>query len=237
MAPSSPSRPRPTLALAVVLLVVTTGVAAVATAPAQARAPPQPVCGVCVSFAEPQSVGGAMVDATNSTMTIQVYENGSSHWTARVRLASGSDVLRNGTTRARALDDARLGLLDDPVTRRSHVDGDTLVVSYYVTDAAHRTLGVVRFDAFYASDPPPFVMGGEGSPYPGADRLVLVAPADYRVQGDHGASTNETTVVWHGDSHAQYAGDIDRHAVVSFTRRDAVLPGLRAWLAGLLDSF
>jgi len=238
MAPSTTTFGRRTMAiLLATLLVATAAITAVATVPAAAREPPQPVCGVCVAFAEPQTVDGARIDAANSTMTIHVYENGSSRWTARVQLARGSDALRNETLRTRVLDAVRLGVLEDPAARHSDVDGDTLVVSYRVPRAAHRTIGVLRFDAFYAAGAPPLMMGGEGAPYPGADRLVLVAPTDYRVQGDYGASTNDTTAVWHGDSHAQYAGHIDSDTVVSFTRQDAIFPGLRTWVAEILDSF
>lgn len=80
----------------------------------------------------------------------------------------------------------------------------------------YTTLGVVRFDVFRTRGAPPLASGGEGSPYPGADRLMLHAPATYQVYRSHGAASNETAIVWYSADHKRYAGDINDDQTIAF---------------------
>ncbi len=223
------------------LLVAATVLAA--TGPATARHPPVAACSVCTGIDEAAADHGVSVTHGTTEMTIRVYANASTRWTAHVHLDSGADRLRNDTLRRQIVADA-VGFVDgtDPVYSvverpervRSRVENDTLVVTYWSDDAAHETLGVVRFDAFHASSPLlPFVSGGEGTAYTGADRLVLRAPPGYRVYGSYDTKSNETAVVWRGDSHGPDSGYIDRDTVVTFADPKNPLSWLRVWLARL----
>lgn len=168
-----------------------------------------------------------------SEMTVRVHPNGTATFTARVSLARGAETLRNATLRRAVVRDVGYVIADERRDLRTRIDGRTLVVRYRAV-VAHRSLGVVRFDAFETTGAPPFASGGEGPPYPGADTLVVRAPADHRVAGEYGDSTTDTTVVWHGDGDEQHAGHID-DAVIPFVPRDATLPAVRVRLATLLD--
>ncbi|MFB6077378.1 MAG: hypothetical protein ABEJ80_00190 [Halarchaeum sp.] len=204
-------------------------VVAALAAPAAARAPPRPACGVCTdALDEAAATHGVTVERAHSTLDVEAAANGTSTWTARVRLERGADALRaNDTLRAAVVADARRWtVVDSPRALASRVDGDTLVVTYRAPNTSHVSLGVVRFDAFRAEDPHSLlpVAGGEGTVYPGADRLVLRAPDGYRVHGAYGDRSNASAVVWNG------TGSIDRDTVVSFTRAADPLAGVRAFL-------
>ena len=115
----------------------------------------------------------------------------------------------------------------------SRVEGQTLVVTYRDPGAAEVSAGVVVFTRFHASDPLlPFVMGGEGSPYPAADVLTVRAPDGHAVSGSYGsATTTSERVRWRrGD-------DVDRSTVVAFVPDGALLPGVRATVARLVLGF
>ncbi|GGL61554.1 hypothetical protein [Halocalculus aciditolerans] len=225
--------------LALLVVTASVGLGVVAVDSATARAPPQAACGVCTDALDDAAADhGVTVERGTSVMHVHVYANGSSRWTATVQLTDGAAALAaNDTLRRAVVDTARHRVIvDDPVHLQSRVVDDSLRVTYLARNTSHTRLGVVRFDAFYASSAAPFAVGGEGAPYPGADTLVVHAPADHTVSG-HGdtGSANATAVTWQGDSHARYAGDIDDHTVVSFTERGALLPGVRTALAGLVD--
>jgi len=213
-------------------------VVAALAAPAAARAPPRPACGVCTDALDAAAADhGVTVERAHSTLDVEAAANGTSTWTARVRLERGADALRaNDTLRAAVVRDAHDAhhgsVVPRPATLDSRVDGDTLVVTYRAPNTSHVALGVVRFDAFRAEDPHSLlpVAGGEGTVYPGADRLVLHAPTGYRVHGAYGDRSNASAVVWNGTGTDPSPGAIDRDTVVSFTRADDPLAGVRAFL-------
>lgn len=219
------------LLLVLALLVVGAGVASTTVT---ARAPPEPVCGVCTQALD-RAGQDHDVEITRGTseMTVRVHPNGTATFTARVSLARGAETLRNATLRRAVVRDVGYVTADERRDLRTRIDGRTLVVRYRAA-VAHRSLGVIRFDAFETTGAPPLASGGDGPPYPGADTLVVRAPADHRIAGEHGDSTTDTAIVWHGDSDEQYAGHIDA-AVISFVPRDATVPAVRVRLAGLLD--
>lgn len=221
-------------ALLVGLLVLVASVAAVT--PVAAKAPPEPVCGVCTSALDRAAARhGVSLERGTSTMTLDLAADGSAVFAARVEITRGADDLRNATLRAAIVRDVSDVLVEERQDLRTAMDGETLIVRYRGDGLAHTTLGVLRFDAFVTRDAPPLWGGGEGSPYPGADRLTLRAPAGYRVHGAHGQAGTDTSIVWYGDSHEQFAGDIAEDVVISFVPADAALPGLRVAVAAFVD--
>jgi hypothetical protein len=236
MVPLSSDEGRPIASLLLLTLVVmsATGVASV---PVTARAPPEPVCGVCTQAlnqaAEDHEVN---LERGTSKMIVQVHSNGTATFTARVSLTQGTDQLRNATLRRAIVRDVSYIVAEERRDLHTRINKTTLVVRYRAV-VAHQSLGVVRFDAFKTTGAPPLASGGEGPPYPGADTLVMRAPADYRVHNGYGDSTNDTAITWYGDSHEQYAGHIEDDVVISFVPTDATVPAIRVRHAALFDWF
>lgn len=229
----TPDWSRLLVGLAVIVAVVATPAFVV---PATAKAPPEPVCGVCTdALNEAASAHGVDLERANTSMTVKLTANGSARFSAHVGLTKGANALRNDTLREEIVRDISYILADDRRHLQTWMNGTTLVVRYTNPDVAHTTLGIVQFDAFQTKGAPPFASGGEGSPYPGADRLVLRAPGGFRVHGTHGDTNNATSIVWHGDSHGQFEGDIEEDVVISFVREDATLPNIQVGIANFLD--
>lgn len=236
MARLSPDDDRPIASLLLLTIVVisATGVASV---PVTARAPPEPVCGVCTQALDQAADDhGVTLERGTSTMNVQVHPNGTATFTARVSLTQGADQLRNATLRRAIVQDISYIVAEERRGLRTRIDRTTLVVRYRAA-VAHRSVGVIRFDAFETTGAPPLASGGEGPPYPGADTLVMRAPAEYRVHDGYGESANDTAIVWDGDSHEQYAGHIEDNVVISFVPTDATVPAIRVRLAALVDWF
>lgn len=236
MARLSPDDDRPIASLLLLTIVVisATGVASV---PVTARAPPEPVCGVCTQALDQAADDhGVTLERGTSTMNVQVHPNGTATFTARVSLTQGADQLRNATLRRAIVQDISYIVAEERRGLRTRIDRTTLVVRYRAA-VAHRSVGVIRLDAFETTGAPPLASGGEGPPYPGADTLVMRAPAEYRVHDGYGESANDTAIVWDGDSHEQYAGHIEDNVVISFVPTDATVPAIRVRLAALVDWF
>ena len=202
-------------------LVVLVGIlllAGVATGSAvTAKAPPEPVCGVCTDQLDAAAEShGVSLDRGETSMQIRLSPNGTARFVAHVSLTNGGTQLQNESLRTALVD-------------------DELRVRYSSRTLAHRTLGVVQFDAFHTRGAPPLASGGEGSPYPGADRLTLRAPPAYQLYGSPGGFSNETVVRWWEDSHEQYAGGIAEDTTISFVPRGARAPALRVTAAGVVD--
>jgi hypothetical protein len=224
----------PALLLAVALLGTLATPAAVA--PATAKAPPEPVCGVCTSALESAaSERGVDLERGQSEMVLRLSESGRASLVARVEIQSGAAPLRNDTLRTAIVRDVSYVLVEERLDLRTAMDGDVLVVRYEAADLAHRTLGVLQFDAFHTRGAPMFAIGGEGSPYPGADELTLRAPPGDRVHGAHGDWNNATAVRWHGDSQERYAGHIEEDVTISFVDQGAAVPGVRVAIANAVD--
>ncbi|MFB6267227.1 MAG: hypothetical protein ABEI31_06185, partial [Halodesulfurarchaeum sp.] len=213
--------------------VVLAGPASITTV--TAKAPPEPVCGVCTSsLDEAAREHGVTLERGTSSMTIQLDERGTATFVARVSLREGADRLRNETLRAAIVRDVSYIVVEERQDLQTAIRGKTLIVRYRSDGVAHVTVGVLRFDAFQIRGAPPLASGGEGSPYPGADRVTLRARAGFRLHGSHGDISTETAIVWHGNSHEQYAGSIDE-VVISFVPEDAAFPTLRVAIADVLD--
>lgn len=218
-------------ALSSLLLVLL--VAAVGTAPTAAREPPQAVCGVCTDALDDAAAGhGVDIERGPSRMTIAVGADASTRWEARIRLESGATALENDSLREQvvgtALDSAR-GVAE-PTGVSSRVDDDALVVTYTDPGAAEVTAGVVMFTRFHASEPwLPFVGGGEGTPYPGADSVTVRTPAGYGPSGSYSnAAVSDDGVRWERDDR------IERSTRIAFVRDGSFLPGVRAAFARFL---
>jgi hypothetical protein len=206
----------------------------VAVDPVAAKAPPEPVCGVCTSaLDEAAREHGVTVDRGRSTMTVRVSRNGSAEFSAEVELESGADRLENDSLRDAVVRDVSYILVEERRDLRTAVVDDELRVRYSALDVAHRTLGVVQFDAFHTRGAPPFASGGEGDPYPGADRLTLQAPPGYRLSGSHGSSHTDTAVRWNGTG--QSADGIEADVTISFVPEAARFPTVRVTAANVVD--
>ena len=226
--------PRWGLLIGVLFVGLLGGVAA--SQPTVAKAPPEPVCGVCTdALDEAADERGVALEREESRTDIRLHANGSAEFVARVTLATGTDRLTNASLREAIVRDVSYIVAEERTHLRTAIEGQTLVVRYRSPTVAHTTLGVVRFDAFRTRGAPPLASGGEGSPYPGTDRLMLHAPATYQVYGSHGAASNETTVVWYRADHERYAGGIKEDQTIAFVPADARLPRVRVRLAALID--
>ncbi|MFB6085268.1 MAG: hypothetical protein ABEJ84_00450 [Halodesulfurarchaeum sp.] len=201
-----------------------------------AKAPPEPVCGVCTGqIEEAAAARGVVLERGASTMHIRLWPNGTAEFLARVELTRGSDRLGNVSLRETIVRDVSYTLVEEREDLRTALVDGTLRVRYTSSDVAHSTLGVLQFDAFHTRDPPPFALGGEGSPYPGADELTLRAPPGFELHGIHGDFSNETTIRWRGESHEQYAGHIEEDLTLSFVPEPARFPTIRVGVATVVD--
>ena len=227
-------RPRALPLLVALLLCVT---AAVAVPAVDARAPPTPVCGVCdldrtVSDGEP-------VVAGESELTVTIHGNGSTTWRARAELTAGADALAaNESLRRTVVADAVRDGVADPRDVTARVDGDDLVVDYRDPNATDRSLGAVVFTPLTPASPSaPFVMGGEGSRYLAADRLVVRGESGWTVCGDAPDGGSDAGLVWSREAAAggdpkRVSLDVERDPVA--VEEGAALSGVRAWIARLL---
>lgn len=221
------------LVLLVMLTIILIGAIGVASTTVTTRAPPEPVCGVCTQALD-QAADDHDIDISRGTskMIVQVHSNGTATFTGRVSLAQGADLLQNVTLRRAIVRDVSYILAEERRGLHTRIDGTTLVVQYRAP-VGHRSLGVVRFDAFETAGAPPLASGGEGYPYPGADTLVIRAPTGCSVHGEYGDSVTDTAIMWDGDSHELHAGQIQNDVVISFVPKDTVAPAIRATLAAL----
>ncbi|QAU12438.1 hypothetical protein EKH57_06735 [Halorubrum sp. BOL3-1] len=223
------------LAVLVTLLLCVTAV--VAASPVDARAPPTPVCGVCEL--DRTTADGASVVAGESSLTVTLHGNGSTTWNARVDIAAGGDALAaNESLRHDVVSDAVRDGIAEPRDVDARIDGNVLLVEYRDPNATERHLGAVTFTPLTPASPRnPIVIGGEGSRYLGADRLTVAAESGWAVRGDAPAGGSDGSLVWARED-GERGGtdrvrlDIDRDPVA--VEEDAVLPGVRAWIARLL---
>ena len=217
-----------------ILGILVTGLASVTTV--TGKAPPEPVCGVCTSsLDEAARDHGVSLERGTSSMHVQVYQNGSARFVAQVELEEGAERLRNETLRNTIVRDVSYIVVEERKGLQTAIRGTTLIVRYRSQGVSHVTLGVVKFDAFQTRGAPPLASGGEGSPYPGADRLTLSAPAGYLLHGSHGDASNQSEIVWYGDSHEQYSGNIEEGEVISFVPENAAFPTLRIAITDVID--
>lgn len=227
-------RPRALPLLVALLLCVT---AAVAVPAVDARAPPTPVCGVCELDRTMPS--GERVAAGESSLTVTLHGNGSTTWEARVDLAAGGDALAaNESLRRAVVTDAVRDGIAEAKDVDARVDGESLAVEYRDPNATERHLGAVVFTPLTPASPRvPFVIGGEGSRYLAADRLVVRGGPGWEVRGDAPGGESAAELVWSREAVGRDDAerpplDVDRDPVA--VEEGAVLPGARARIARLL---
>jgi len=226
-----------TIAAAMAIFLLAVGIAA---APAtDARAPPTPICGVC--DLDRTTPDGTPVTAGESSLTVTLHRNGSTTWDARVDLAAGGDALAaNESLRHTIASEAARDGIAEPRDVDARIDGDTLVVGYRDPNATERHLGVVVFTPLTPASPSvPFVIGGEGARYLGADRLTVRGASGWDVRGDASAADSDGELVWtregiDPDDEGRAFVDVDRDPVA--VEGDSLLPGPRAWIGRLLTS-
>lgn len=219
-------------AVATALLLLVASVAAVPVV--NARAPPTPVCGVCT--VDRTTSGGTDVVAGESSLTVTLHDDGSTTWEARVELAAGNDALAaNDSLRRTVVSEAARDGIADPVDIDARVDDGTLIVEYRDPGAAERRLGVVVFTPLTPSSPDrPFVSGGEGPRYLGADRLIVRGPPGHEVRGDADASVSDGNLVLTRDAVGfddEGRAFVDVEADPVAVAAEAPLPSVRAWFA------
>lgn len=185
------------VALVVTTLVVPATVLGPTTAPADAAAPPETLCSVCSAdfdaIAEDHDVDLA---TGGSALTIDVDEDGSSQWTARIEITDGADELRGDETLQRALVETpdERHVVDERRNLTTRVEDSAFVLSYEGPTVGYRSAGTFVFDLL-TREP------NRAGVYGGADRVVLLAPSNHTVATTPPAATeaNESAVVWGGD--------------------------------------
>ena len=179
--------------------------------------------------------------AGESSLTVTLHRNGSTTWEAEVDLAAGGDALAaNESLRHTIASEAARDGIAEPRDVDARIDGDTLVVGYRDPNATERHLGVVVFTPLTPASPSvPFVIGGEGARYLGADRLTVRGASGWDVRGDASAADSDGELVWtregtEPDDEGRAFVDVDRDPVA--VEGDSLLPGPRAWIGRLLTS-
>lgn len=210
------------------------------------------VCLSCATAEQASLTPGGAVAVDDSELAVRVHENGSSRWRARVTFADASaETLDLAADRIRgALREGSFGTgsgvawvsihdEDEIENVRTETDpgSDSLVVTYTVPDAAHRTAdGTLVVDYFHDKHDrslAPFSLG--------ADRVELRGPPGWAATNtpDNATRTDDGAVVWTG------AGTrIDENTYVTFARnrgpgtiatgRGAVAVDLLGWRGAAL---
>ncbi|MFC7139401.1 hypothetical protein ACFQMA_06060 [Halosimplex aquaticum] len=208
---------RPVLLAA--LLVVCSLVAAVPAGPASAAPPPEAVCGVCGDGLESAADdAGLALTVERGAATIDVRDNGTGHWHARVRIdGDAADRLRaNETLRERVVRASldRRTVVDDPRNLRTRVENATLVVDFDVAGVAHRGAGgVVLVDLL------DWRTRAAGLRLD-ADELRIRGPNGTAVtRAPPGATAEGRSVVWRSADSDGFGGDTR----LAFARSDGVV--------------
>lgn len=179
-------------ALAVALL------AGAALGPAAASSPPRPACPACGALFE-QAADESGVDVTirESTVLVQVRENGSATWTIRNRL-NATDGFREDPdaldATARQALQRDYGPPTDPTFRDARVGGDVAVVVLHDPDAAERHAGLLVVDYLHH--------GGDGTGIRlNADTIRIRGPLGTVVTNSPtGGVEDGRTVTWTGNA-------------------------------------
>lgn len=193
---------RPT-ALPLVLLLL----AALVT-PAAASPQPTPVCGFCGSQFEAATVEhGINATVTESTVVIQVHDNGSAVWTIRNRLSTGAEAFRENPDRlnriAKSLLEEHYGLPGDATFVSARMDGDNAVLTYRDADAATRHAGLLVVEYLHDG-------GYEPRYHVNADRFTIRGPEGTVVTNDpDSGSVDGRSVTWRGTAGNELYGSTD----------------------------
>jgi len=173
--------------------------------PVSARPPPHAVCGVCSdTLVDAAADNDVAIGMAESSLTIEIDESGTGHWTARVRL-TGTDVetLReNQSLRDQVVQrvfDRGYVAVEEPRSLTTSMNGSTLTVEYGVPGMAHQSSGgvyVVDFFYWHGGEARWFYLAADSMTMSGPPGTVVShAPAD--------ASIADDTVTWE-ESDRQY---------------------------------
>lgn len=219
----------------VVLAFAVVGAALLAGVPtADARAPPTPLCGACSDrLDESADRHGVDLSRGETTLVVQVHENGSTTWRATVELTAGADRLRNATLREQIVESAVSRGVGDPTDIQSRLDGETLLVTHRDRTATSRHLGVLVFTPVVPDSPSvPGAIGGEGARYVGADRVTVTAPPGWHTTGGYEyATTQHDTVEWTGSDDDGDRRFIEGEHPPTMVPDGALFPNIRTTIA------
>jgi hypothetical protein len=173
--------------------------------PVSGRPPPQAVCGVCSdTLVDTADENGVAIGVTESSLTIQIDQSGTGHWTARVTLTgAGVETLREDQSlRDRVVQrvyERGYVAVEEPKSLTTSMNGDTLLVEYEVPDMAHESAGGVYVVDFF------YWHGGEARWfYLAADSMTMRGPPGTVVSHAPADATSDGDVVTWEESDQQY---------------------------------
>lgn len=164
--------------------------------------PPERLCGICTDeLGESAEDNGVSAYGEQSSLHVQVFENGSSLWTERVQIqdAPAARLRNNSTLRDSIVADARnyRHTLVDTDSFTTAVEGDDLIARYRVDNVTTQGLnGVVLFDYLHREP--------GGGYYRTADEIVISGPEGTVVTNQPpGATVRNGSAVWSGDADSE----------------------------------
>lgn len=180
---------------------------------AAARPPPQPLCEVCSDTVVADSA------VEESTVTIQIDESGTGHWTVRFDIEE--DVSLDPEKLQRDADESLRGHVNEPEPRNLSVtvDGDSAVITYEIPRMGHRTVGdVLVVDYFYSH-------GDQGHWYGvNADTVVIQGPDEtVLTRSPTHLTANESAVVLDGEYGDVFARTISTGWFLAYAPNDGVV--------------
>ncbi|MFA9516882.1 hypothetical protein ACERIT_06650 [Halopenitus sp. H-Gu1] len=190
-----------------VFIAVLVGVILLSTvgSPVSARPPPHAVCGVCSdTLVDAAADNDIAISMAESSLTIEIDESGTGHWTARVSLTgTGVETLReNQSLRDHVVQrvfDRGYVAVEEPQSLTTSMNGSTLTVEYDVPGMAHQSAGGVYVVDFF------YWHGGEARWfYLAADSMTMRGPPGTVVShAPTDAAIADEAVTWEG-SDQQY---------------------------------
>ena len=183
--------------------------------PVSARPPPHAVCGVCSdALVDAAAENGVAIDLVESSLTIQIDQSGTGHWTARVTLTGpGVETLReNQSLRDQIVQrvyERGYVAVEEPQSLTTSMNGSTLLVEYEVPDMAHESAGgvyVVDFFYWHGGEARWFYLAADLMTIRGPPGTVVShAPADTTSDGD--------AVTWEGSDQRYDPLGVRNHVV------------------------
>lgn len=213
----------------VVALILTT----VLVGTVVASSPSTRLCGIC-GVDEPRhpSADGqpSVLEHASfgeSSLVVELHENGSSVWTERVTLdrESADRLATNRTLRRKFVEQTRgRYVINDPRTIETRVDNRTLVARYRVANSAHSGIGsVLLFDQFH-----------ESAYYyrVDADRVVIRGPPGTTVVNEPPTGTVRNGSVVYSEG---YQGSPTGETYIAFANEESIITDYAAGLSMALD--
>ncbi|WP_410767189.1 hypothetical protein [Haloferax sp. DFSO60] len=175
-----------------------------AIAPTSASSPPETVCGVCSDpFVDAATESGVELTIESSELTLQIDDDGTGYWTARVAIdeESATTFRENPAlldSVVRETFDQYRPFVDDPQNLTAQIEDNTVVVTFEVPEMGYRTSGGVLLVDYFNAD------GYTQRVYVDADRFVVSGPDGSVLVNDPSELKNDddTAAVWLGDDHS-----------------------------------